>query len=74
MSEVISLQAVREVRGRVKTFDPRADFDRSMELLMGAIDLIDDGGRSRAAARQAVCDACELLLLREERMLAWPRK
>ena len=47
-------------------------FDRVMERLFEAIDLIDEG--SGVAARAAVCDACEMLLRREEGAHAWPRK
>jgi hypothetical protein len=45
------------------------EFDRVMERLFEAIDLIEEG-----AAREAVCDACDLLLRREEGMLAWPKR
>ncbi len=68
MTNVISLD---EVRRRSRP-DPLAEFDRVMGRLFEVIDLIDEG--EGAGARKAVCDACEMLLRREERIFVWPRK
>lgn len=67
MAEVISLKEARERRR------PVPSFDRLMERLFEALDLLDgvEGGQ---AARQAVYESCEMVLLREERMRSWPMK
>lgn len=66
MTEVISLDEARALRrkpGAVPTFD------RVMDRLFEALDLID--AQRTDEAHRAVCEACEMLLTREERVIAW---
>lgn len=70
MNNLISLDEARASRrkpGAVPTFD------RVMERLFESLDLMEQV-RGTEAAHKAVCDGIEMLLTREERMLAWPRK
>lgn len=68
MGEVVPLPISR------RPARPVPSLEMVMERLFEAIDLIDAGPRQRSAARRAVCDACDLLLRREERALAWPKR
>jgi hypothetical protein len=75
MADVISLSEVRERRRKGVPFDPMAEFDASMEVLFAALDLLDGALDPKAReARRKVCEGIELLLRREERILAWTRK
>ncbi|RWO87971.1 hypothetical protein [Mesorhizobium sp.] len=67
MGMVISFEEARARRWRPPT--PLEEFGAAFEQLLEAVDLIDMAPRSAAmkAARQAVCDACEKLLVREQR-------
>lgn len=68
MTDVISLD---EARARRRS--PVPTFDGVMDRLFEALDLMEQV-RGTEAAHKAVCDGIEMLLTREERMLAWPRK
>ncbi|MBY3233787.1 hypothetical protein GYN07_10500 [Rhizobium leguminosarum bv. viciae 248] len=67
MGEVVNLSERR------KRPEPVPTFDRVMERLFEALDLMEPV-RGTGAAHKAVCDGIEMLLTREERLLAWPRK
>lgn len=68
MGEVVKLAEWRNARL------PIPEFDRVMGRLFEAIDLIEQGPHKQGAAREAVCDACDLLLRREEGMRSWPKR
>ncbi len=71
MSKVVSLDEVRKKK-RPQAFDPLAEFDASMEVLFASLDLLDGALDPKAReARRKVCEGIELLLRREERILAW---
>ncbi len=75
MAEIISLHDVRARKRPQPSFDPLAEFDASMEVLFAALDLLEGTWDPKAReARRKVCGGIELLLKREERMQAWPRK
>ncbi|MBX5046978.1 hypothetical protein [Rhizobium lentis] len=75
MAEVISLSEARARRRKGAPFDPLAEFDASMEVLFASLDLLDGTWDPKVReARRKVCEGIELLLRREERILAWTRK